>query len=482
MIFNTYLYIGGIIMDKLDIKNKGLLVKGKINISKEAIESKFKSLIGDISRKDIHLMKVSIVAYVSAMGVITILSMPGIKIDTNTLHLSSPTSTSNLLDDFSVDEETEKEMIRKAIIDKMALDFAAKNAFPKLENNIGEVLAPELDADNEIISDEKTTQYSLNGDAIAATVSNANKQLNEKYKDILLTESDFIIDSNMNRYIEYYKRHSDMKAIDVITYVNIGLDNKYYEGVTNIENQTSPLVICNKYNKLSNDYVPNGFSKETEKTTVLKGEAGTAFDLMVNGAKKDGLNIYSASSYRSYAYHERRYNEKVRARGQEDVDKTNARPGYSEHQSGLAADIISTDDSFANTREAKWLFANAHKYGYILRYPKGKEQITGYSYESWHYRYIGKKIAKVIYENNLTYEEFYGLYILPVVSKDKSALNLSGDEFYNKYLNKFFEYKETRSIIAEANYALEQANKDIRLSTDESEVRDTEVETLVLTK
>jgi D-alanyl-D-alanine carboxypeptidase len=260
----------------------------------------------------------------------------------------------------------------------------------------------------------------------------------QKYDNYFKLYDYCYIEANHDRYIAYFKKNPDMPALDAITYVNIGLDNDYYTNVTDIVNPSSPLVICNKYNKLPNNYVPEGFSKDTLKTTVLHGDAGEAYEKMIESAKRDGLKIYSISSYRSYQYQEERYNAKVRARGQADVDKTNARPGNSEHQTAKAADFISLDESFANTREGQWLFKNAYKFGYILRYPKGKEKITGYNYEPWHYRYVGVKIATVIHKSGLTYDEFYARYIEKVVLEHPEVSYLSGDEFYDKYLSKYF--------------------------------------------
>ena len=94
------------------------------------------------------------------------------------------------------------------------------------------------------------------------------------------------------------------------------------------------------------------------------------------------------------------------------ADTYSARAGTSEHQTGLATDVNSVSTSFENSSAFKWLEKNSYKYGFILRYPKGKEHITGYMYEPWHYRYVGSEVAKVIKEKNITYEEYYATYIL----------------------------------------------------------------------
>jgi D-alanyl-D-alanine carboxypeptidase len=297
------------------------------------------------------------------------------------------------------------------------------------------------------------------------------------------------IEEDRDRYIEYFKEYPDMPALDAMTYVNIGLDKEYYTNITDIVNPASPLVICNKYNKLPNDYVPEGFSKETQKTTVLHGDAGEACEKMIEAAKKDGLRIYSISSYRSFKYQKDRYDDKVRARGQADVDKTNARPGYSEHQTGLAADFISVDDSFENTEEGKWLAENAYKFGYILRYPKGKdkEKITGYNYEPWHFRYVGVKIATVIKKTGLTYDEFYARYIEKVVLEHPEASKLSGDEFFDKYLTKYFvkghvfvDYASVdKDLVYDINVALAQLS-DYQFAVSNGYIDKEDEEVLVL--
>src|SRR5690606_25707577 len=117
--------------------------------------------------------------------------------------------------------------------------------------------------------------------------------------------------------------------------------------------------------------------------------------------------------YRSYSYQSNLYNRYVRSHGKTEADRFSARPGHSEHQTGLAFDFGGKNQahwlekSFEGTKEGKWLLANAHKYGFILRYPKGKEKITGYIYEPWHYRYVGSKKASEIKNSKLTMEEYF---------------------------------------------------------------------------
>ena len=130
---------------------------------------------------------------------------------------------------------------------------------------------------------------------------------------------------------------------------------------------------------------------------------------MADDAKENGFNIVAVSTYRSYEYQEKLYNNYVNDKGKYYADMCSARAGHSEHQTGLAVDIadLSLDyDNFEYTKEFIWVKENAHKYGFIMRYPKAKFHITGFKYEPWHYRYVGIEIATYIYENNLTLEEY----------------------------------------------------------------------------
>ena len=132
---------------------------------------------------------------------------------------------------------------------------------------------------------------------------------------------------------------------------------------------------------------------------------------MKKDAQKEGLNLYISSGFRSYERQRSIYNNYVNTDGVKKADTYSAKAGHSEHQSGLAFDLNTIDESFANTKEGKWVSDNCYKYGLILRYPKGKENITGYMYESWHLRYVGKELAEKLYNNGkwITLEEYYGI-------------------------------------------------------------------------
>jgi len=172
------------------------------------------------------------------------------------------------------------------------------------------------------------------------------------------------------------------------------------------------ILIVNKSYSLSEEYqgYNGGYDDfKPEVPTGLFPEVVESFNQLQSDAENEGLNVYIASGYRSYYYQEKVYNSYCEVDAPEVVDTYSARPGYSEHQSGYAFDLNSIDDSFADTPEGQWVAENCYKYGFIVRFPEGKEDITGYQYESWHLRYVGVEVATYMYENNLCLEEYLGV-------------------------------------------------------------------------
>ncbi|OKP85738.1 peptidase M15 [Paenibacillus sp. P32E] len=180
-------------------------------------------------------------------------------------------------------------------------------------------------------------------------------------------------------------------------------------------------AIINKQYKLPDGYkpadlvypdVPFIFSEKIEKRMMRKA-AATALENMFAGAKKDGVHLAGVSGYRSEATQTRLFNNYVAKDGEEKARTYSAVPGHSEHQTGLAIDLSGTngkcaaESCFAGTEEANWLAAHAAEYGFIIRYPEGKQAITGYMYEPWHVRYVGKDIAASIAERGITLEEYF---------------------------------------------------------------------------
>ena len=191
-----------------------------------------------------------------------------------------------------------------------------------------------------------------------------------------------------------------------------------------IQNATNIMALVNKEFALPEGYTPEdlvrpkvafSFGEQDIEKSYLRKDAAAAMELMFADAAQNGLQLYAVSGYRSYERQTVVFNTEVDKVGYEQAVQVVAVPGNSEHQTGLSMDISSVSANFAlseqfgQTAEGKWLADNAHRFGFILRYPSGKEGITGYQYESWHYRFVGVKAATEIYENKLTLEEYFNV-------------------------------------------------------------------------
>ncbi|RLQ95573.1 D-alanyl-D-alanine carboxypeptidase family protein [Falsibacillus albus] len=156
------------------------------------------------------------------------------------------------------------------------------------------------------------------------------------------------------------------------------------------------------------------FGSQKLEKGLLRKSAAAALEKMFNGAKKDGIVLIAASGFRSYQTQAYLFNREVKQVGLKKAEIAVARPGTSEHQTGLTMDITSKSmnyslgERFESTNEGKWLQQHAYEYGFIMRYPKRKEAITKYEYEPWHYRYVGIELANIIHAKGLTLEEYFG--------------------------------------------------------------------------
>lgn len=188
-------------------------------------------------------------------------------------------------------------------------------------------------------------------------------------------------------------------------------------------NSSSITALVNRDYPLPSSYVPSNltdakirfsFNYANDKRKLRK-PAAKSIEKMFRDAEKKGIILYGVSGYRSYARQKQIYDLNVATRGRAATDMVSAKPGNSEHQTGLTMDISSRSvgyqlsQAFGNTKEGKWVAKNAHKYGFIVRYPNGKSKITGYHYEPWHIRYVGIPAATYLYKNKLTLEEYYNV-------------------------------------------------------------------------
>ena len=182
---------------------------------------------------------------------------------------------------------------------------------------------------------------------------------------------------------------------DSVSTSSKGYEIKTVNGVTTVDG----VLVANKTYGLPASYY----------TGDLTAECDSAYMSLKAAAAKAGYSLYISSGFRDYETQEVIYNRYVANDGKANADRYSARPGHSEHQTGLAIDLNGVSDSFGDTPTGKWVAAHCHEYGFILRYPKGKEAQTGYMYEPWHIRYVGKDVATKIAESGLCLEEYYGI-------------------------------------------------------------------------
>ena len=215
----------------------------------------------------------------------------------------------------------------------------------------------------------------------------------------------------LERYKTFSQRSPALTAEEVVLQVNMGLDRPFYEDTQVVSSPAVTDVLVNKYHVLPEDYVPELVPLTGLGSGSLSPPAAEAFRQMAQAAQADGITLRSVSAYRSYQTQRSLYQSYVNQWGQANADTYSARAGSSEHQTGLALDInVSTRWAyFEKTPAYAWLVEHCAEYGFILRYPEGKQHITGYRFEPWHYRYVGTEAAKACMDHGLTYEEYIAL-------------------------------------------------------------------------
>ena len=235
----------------------------------------------------------------------------------------------------------------------------------------------------------------------------------------LISEKYFIY-SNLDAYLTYYTKNSKLGVTNTVTMVNVKRNYEYYDKdvikPTNIND--GMLMLINKYNYLTTDYLPEDLTDISNKYAYsghsLIKEAAEAYTKMAQAAAKEDIKLIATSTYRTYEKQSYLWESRSYLYGDSEADKYTARAGHSEHQTGLAVDITTSGislDEFIDTDEYTWLIANCYKYGFILRYPEHKEDITGYGFESWHYRYIGIDAATKVNSLGITFDEYYAYFI-----------------------------------------------------------------------
>ncbi len=250
--------------------------------------------------------------------------------------------------------------------------------------------------------------------------SKINEIIDKDYNSniVLLIQEKFFREDKMELYLNYIDKNNNSNISDVISIVNAGAHKEFYNDTITTDMSKGDLILVNKFYKLDNDYSPNdvipvstqyAYSDRHARKHVLD-----AFIDLWTDAKKEGYNLIINSGYRDLELQTHLYNSYSNSHGKEDADTFSARPRHSEHETGLAIDLSlygTIMDDFDKTEAFKWVKKNAHNYGFILRYPKDKEHITGFIYEPWHYRYVGIEVAKNIYDLNITFDEYYELFV-----------------------------------------------------------------------
>lgn len=242
-----------------------------------------------------------------------------------------------------------------------------------------------------------TTTETTTDDNKTAAENNSENRKSEEFQDVS-TSSDNSSDYSGSQY-------ADLQSVS-----SKGFSIQTINGITYVDG----VLIANKTYSLPSDFIPQDPEvpvTSQRSTTSLDRTLMSAWRTMQADASSQGLNIYIASAYRSYSYQVNLYNSYVARDGKAAADTYSSRPGNSEHQTGLCFDLNSIDDSFGDTAEGRWVNDNCYKYGFCIRFPKGKDAYTGYQYESWHLRYVGKDLAEKLYNNGawISLEEYFGI-------------------------------------------------------------------------
>lgn len=252
------------------------------------------------------------------------------------------------------------------------------------------------------------------------TNSNLDVLLEREYnKNIsMLVKEKYFMFKNLELYLDYQVQKNNLALSDIIGLVNVKRNYDFYEEVKETNTELNSLMLVNKYYKLNENYEPEDIVKASlsyaYNNNSLKKEAYEAFKNLADAAKNEGYTIVILSGYRTYEFQNELWLARKDLYGTRKADEYAARAGHSEHETGYAidvADYYDKQDKFGETEAFKWMSENCYTYGFILRYPNDKENITGYSYEPWHYRYVGQEAADQIKNEKITFDEYYAYYL-----------------------------------------------------------------------
>lgn len=283
-------------------------------------------------------------------------------------------------------------------------------------------LAPFLPAAEKSAPEEEPApaveeQPALSAEQLAALAQTPASWFDEPALLDALSKLPHYDETRAQRYLAY-RTGGAWTLEQVLRIVNTDNDLTRFTAAVDADPDDGDLILVNKYSRLASDYVPEDLvtvEPAYSNGGKLKSEVNDAFcDLVEAMWAETGLHLVNASPYRSYQTQKNLYARYRTQYSEATTDRFSARAGYSEHQTGLALDVIApggTLNGFKNTQQFIWMRDNAHRFGFILRYGDGMEYITGYKFEPWHYRYVGVEAATFIYENDLTFEEYYAYYV-----------------------------------------------------------------------
>ena len=269
---------------------------------------------------------------------------------------------------------------------------------------------PEIEEKAEEKKEEKSEKENIKEDKkedVKEDKKEPKQKVSANYSSHYCYEAD-----KQERYENYHSNNPSRSVDEVVWQVNANLDKPFYGFDVPVADIRDPLVIVNKYYKVSKAQEP---VLTTVEGYLMTPETAEAYKRMKSDAAQNGLSIQAASTYRSVSYQEGLYNSYLNRDPQSVVDTYSARPGYSEHHTGMAIDFIGSFGSlndFANTKEYPWVRDNCHKYGFIIRYTAANQWITGYKDEPWHLRYVGVSVATDMKNKGVSsFEEYKVKYI-----------------------------------------------------------------------
>ncbi|HOB26499.1 MAG TPA: M15 family metallopeptidase [Bacilli bacterium] len=291
---------------------------------------------------------------------------------------------------------------------------------------------------------EQTNEYKLlqegySADDVSAMLAKLSDEqekdiLNRDYNEFIprFIECKYFMYKNLDDYLnqvitkdeDFFKYHgtTGYDYDSIVSLVNVHGDEAYYSGTLTTDLTKGAGMIANKHFKLG-EYIPSDLVDVGWKYRLggesdnikISSEAYDAFLKMWDAANEEGIYLLIISGYRSYTEQQEVYDEYKNSKGEAYADAIASHAQYSEHQTGLAIDMYSKEctssSTFKDSKTYAWLIANSYKYGFILRYPDKKESITGYKYESWHFRYLGVDLATKVYNEGITYDEYYAYYL-----------------------------------------------------------------------